>query len=63
MAHMSVALPTGVVVQVFGAEGNGSVMVATVEHVSTILPPLWPRCVGAHYSTLLFRLLGNASSQ
>ena len=47
MTHVSVALP-GVVVSVIGAAESGSVMAATVTHISSVLPPLWPRCVGVH---------------
>ena len=43
VAEVSVALPNGVVVQVAGAEGSGSIVAATVEHVAAVLPPLWPR--------------------
>ena len=43
VAEVSVALPSGVVVQVAGAEGRGSIVAATVEHVAAVLPPLWPR--------------------
>ena len=46
MTQVSVALP-GVVVSVVGAPESGSVVVATVTHGSSVLPPLWPRCVAA----------------
>ena len=47
MTQVSVALP-GVVVSVIGAAESGSVVVATVNLISSVLPPLWPRCVGTH---------------
>ena len=47
MTQVSVALP-GVVVSVIGAAESGSVVVVTVNLISSVLPPLWPRCVGTH---------------